>query len=333
MRAIHEEDRQRYEVDLEATLIAARGQGQRLGTQGGYDVAMGLSGGKDSTHLLYTLIHKYHLKVLPVAVDMGFMTNVAKANISQTCQVLGIECVWFDAVAPHFVELFKWIFTHRHDPPSRPGIMYEMLTGRVCPPCSDLLEGFVIQEAAKRKIPLVLFGLSPDQNARFTYEIPRDALTGSWAPEFVQAHPSDFSAKFRAAWWDPSRFSVVPRVISPYHAWKYSEAETIASVEALGLIPPKKADPLVTNCDVLWAFSVYDARVYGCNGYIFPFARLVREGKADRARWKKVFDELLPTIRDGIMRGPAVRKFYKLLGWSLQDVFSMADSERKKYEI
>ncbi len=328
MRTIPEGDRLKYERDLEVTLIAAKGQGKVLGTDGGYDVAMGLSGGKDSTHLLYTLIHKYDLKVLPVAIDMGFMTKVAKDNIAQTCQVLGVDCVWYDAVASHFVELYRWVFTHRRDPPEKKGVVYEMLTGRVCPPCSDLLEGFVIQEAAQRKIPLVLFGLSPDQNARFTYEIKREVMDKSWLPEFVLKDPGAFSKEFRIAWWDPERFSIIPRVLLPYHAWKYNETETISVVEKLGLIPPKKADPLVTNCDVLWAFSVYDARVFGCNGYIFPFAQLVREGKADRKRWKKVFEELLPTIKDGVMRGPAVRKFFKLLGYTLQDIFAFADSER-----
>ncbi len=328
MRTIPGADRQRFEADLEGILMAAKGQGKRLGTEGGYDVAMGLSGGKDSTHLLYTLTRKYGLKVLPVAVDMGFMTKVAKDNIAQTCRVMGIECAWYDAVAPLFIELYRYIFAHRQDPPARPGTVYEMLTGRVCLTCSDLLEGFVVQEAARRKIPLVLFGLSPDQNARFTFEIPEGTMRKSWAPEYVQANPAAFSEKFRAAWWDPARYPVVPRVISPYHAWEYSEAETIASVEALGLIPPKKADPLVTNCDVLWAFSVYDTRVYGCNAYIFPFARLVREGKADRARWKKVFEDMRDTVAEGVMRGPEVRKFYKLLGYSLKDIFAIADAEK-----
>ncbi len=115
-------------------------------------------------------------------------------------------------------------------------------------------------------------------------------MNRSWAPDFVQAHPEAFSPQFRAAWWDPIKFTVMPRVLLPYHAWQYNEAETIASVVKLGLIPPKKADPLVTNCDVLWALSVFDARVNGCNAYIFPFARLVREDKADRARWKKIFE-------------------------------------------
>ncbi len=325
---IPEGDRQRYEADLEATLRAARGQGKRLGTVGEYDVAMGLSGGKDSTHLLHALTHKYGLKVLPVAVDMGFMTRVAKDNIAQACRVIGVECVWCDAVAPFFVELYKYLFAHRRDPVPNSNAASVMLTGRVCPTCSDLLEGFIIQEAAVRKIPLVLFGLSPDQNARFTYEIHPAVMEKSWQPDFVQDRPDAFSPEFRAAWWDPARHHVTPRVLLPYHAWKYNEAETIASVEKLGLIPAKKADPLVTNCDVLWAFSVYDARVYGCNVYIFPYARLVREGKADRARWKKVFEDLFPAIKDGVMRGPEVRKFYKLLGYSLKDIFAIADAER-----
>lgn len=325
---IPEVDRLRFEADLEATLRAAKGQGKRLGTDGEYDIVMGLSGGKDSTLLLYTLTHKYGLKVLPVAVDMGFLPKVAKDNISQTCKVMGITFVLFDGVARHFMELYRWIFAHRKDPVTNPNMYNLMLTGQVCGTCSDLLEGFVIKEAAKRRIPLVLFGLSPDQNRRFTYEIPRTRMEETWVPDFALTHTKDFTPEFLAAWWNPAKFSVIPRVISPNHAWKYSEAETIVAVEKLGLIPPKKADPLVTNCDVLWALSVYDARVYGCNVYIFPFANLVREGKADRSKWKKIFDDMKDTVAQGIFRGPEIRKFYRLLGFSLKEVLALADAEK-----
>ncbi len=329
MKSIQEADRLRFEPDLEATLQAARGQGKRFGTTGEYDAAMGLSGGKDSTHLLYTLQEKYGLRVLPVAVDMGFMTKVAKDNIAQTAAKLGVDVVWRDDVAPLFIELYKWLFAHRLDIPANPAPWNMMLTGRVCPACSDLLEGFVIQEATRRHIPLVLFGLSPDQNARFTYEITPAIMGRSWQPDFVQGHLEDFSPAFCAAWWDPAQFPGIrlPRVLLPYHAWPYNESAVIATVEKLGLIPPKKADPLLTNCDVVWAFSVYDARVYGANMYAFPIARLVREGQADREKWKKIIREMTLVCQDGTFRGPAVRKFYNLLGISLKQVIALTNTE------
>ncbi len=229
-----------------------------------------------------------------------------------------------------FLELYKWLFAHRLDVPANTAVWNRMLTGRVCPACSDLLEGFVIQEATRRRIPLVLFGLSPDQNARFTYEIPRATLGRSWQPGFVREHPEAFSEGSRAAWWDPAQFpgAPVPRVLLPYHAWPYNESAVIATVEKLGLIPPKKADPVLTNCDVVWALSLYDARVYGANMYAFPIARLVREGQGDRAKYKKIVQEMTLLCQDGTFRGPAVRKFYHLLGLSLPQVMTLADTER-----
>ena len=325
---IPEASRRVYEADLELALRNARGQGARVKTSGEYDVVIGLSGGKDSTFLLHALLHNYGLKVLPVAVNTGFLPKVALENIQQACQALGVECLQLDGVTPHFLELYRWLFAHRRDPYPQGSILDEMLTGRVCPLCSDLLEGFIIQEAAARRIPLVLFGLSPDQNRRFTYEIPGAVLARSWTPGFVQASPEAFSPEFRAAWWDPSRFSTTPRVLFPYHAWPYNESEVIATVAKLGLIPPGKADPLLTNCDVVWAFSVYDFRVYGCNAYAFPIARLVREGMAERSRFKKILADLKECITQGVFRGPEVRHFYRQLGYSLKEIFSIAEAEK-----
>ncbi|MDE7162059.1 MAG: hypothetical protein K2N65_04790, partial [Anaeroplasmataceae bacterium] len=51
-----------------------------------YDVAVGISGGKDSTFVLYELIHKYKLKVCTYTLDNGFLSDEAKGKINQIVQ-------------------------------------------------------------------------------------------------------------------------------------------------------------------------------------------------------------------------------------------------------
>jgi Predicted ATPase of the PP-loop superfamily implicated in cell cycle control len=46
-----------------------------------YDVALGISGGKDSAYVLYKLVKKYHLKVCTYTLDNGFLTTEAKEKI------------------------------------------------------------------------------------------------------------------------------------------------------------------------------------------------------------------------------------------------------------
>lgn len=55
-----------------------------------YDVALGLSGGVDSSYMLY-LCHKYGLRVLAIHVDAGWNSELAVQNISSMCGKLGID--------------------------------------------------------------------------------------------------------------------------------------------------------------------------------------------------------------------------------------------------
>jgi len=48
---------------------------------GEYDALVGLSGGKDSTYILYQLINKYKLKVKAWTIDQGFLTKWSKERI------------------------------------------------------------------------------------------------------------------------------------------------------------------------------------------------------------------------------------------------------------
>lgn len=55
-----------------------------------YDCALGLSGGVDSSYLLY-LCHKYGLRVLTIHVDAGWNSETAVRNIETMCQKLGYD--------------------------------------------------------------------------------------------------------------------------------------------------------------------------------------------------------------------------------------------------
>ncbi|MBQ2805303.1 MAG: hypothetical protein IJF10_05425, partial [Clostridia bacterium] len=56
-----------------------------------YDVAMGFSGGKDSTYVLYQLVKHYKLKVKAYTLDNGFLSAEAKSKIDKIVKELGVE--------------------------------------------------------------------------------------------------------------------------------------------------------------------------------------------------------------------------------------------------
>ncbi len=56
-----------------------------------YDAAVGFSGGKDSTYVLYKLVKEYKLKVKAYTLNNGFMSNEAKAKIDRLVKEIGVE--------------------------------------------------------------------------------------------------------------------------------------------------------------------------------------------------------------------------------------------------
>ena len=48
-----------------------------------YDAIVGLSGGKDSSYVLYQMVKKYHLKILAVTYNNGFLTDFARKSIKK----------------------------------------------------------------------------------------------------------------------------------------------------------------------------------------------------------------------------------------------------------
>ncbi|PXF59972.1 MAG: hypothetical protein C4B58_02130 [Deltaproteobacteria bacterium] len=60
-----------------------------------FDVLVPLSGGKDSSYVLYLCRRVFNLKCLAVTFDNGFLSDHAKQNISNACDRLGVDHVYF----------------------------------------------------------------------------------------------------------------------------------------------------------------------------------------------------------------------------------------------
>ena len=89
--------------DLRDIFAKAKGQGENE-----YDCMMLLSGGKDSTYVLYQLV-EMGLKVLVFSMDNGFISDEAKANIRQVVEDLNLELIFGNTPAMNsiFVDSLK----------------------------------------------------------------------------------------------------------------------------------------------------------------------------------------------------------------------------------
>ena len=134
-----------------------------------YSCVLGYSGGKDSTALLDTILHEYHLKPFIITVDTGFMTDVAKNNIRQTISKLGLENdhILLEDAIPTFTKLYRYFFLNYESKD-------KTLTIDLCHTCTDLIHTICVKEAIKRNIHYVFIGFSPDQVNRVFYETSKE---------------------------------------------------------------------------------------------------------------------------------------------------------------
>src|SRR2546428_444023 len=112
---------------------------------GDYDCMVMLSGGKDSTYMLYQLC-RLGLKPLAFTLDNGFISNEAKADIKRVAQSLGVDHVF--GTTSHMNEIFV-------DSLKR--------FANVCNGCFKTIYTLAVNLAQDKKIPHIVTGLSRGQ--------------------------------------------------------------------------------------------------------------------------------------------------------------------------
>lgn len=120
-----------------------------------YDALVPLSGGKDSTYVLYLAVRKYHLKVLTYTYDNGFMSDLAKRNINRTIKECGVDHVWVKPDQKLIHELYRTALLN---------------SGEICGVCGIGIERSMLKISEAWKIPIILVGHSPTENNSFTSE-------------------------------------------------------------------------------------------------------------------------------------------------------------------
>jgi len=116
-----------------------------------YDVALGFSGGKDSTYVLYQLVHKYKLHVKAYTLDNGFLSEEAKKKIQRIVTELHVEHEFVECD----MELLKDMYHH---------IAKKLLSP--CIACSFLGYAVMINYATKIDAAVGIHGRSIPQMLR-----------------------------------------------------------------------------------------------------------------------------------------------------------------------
>lgn len=125
-----------------------------------YDCMVGLSGGRDSTYILWKLCKDYNLKVITVTYDNPFTSEQAKQNIKNTLDILDIDHVhWSFPNDVHLKSTQKHLKIWSHYPSST-------MISYVCAYCKTWWPGY-FKAARENDVSLVIIGSNPLETAAF----------------------------------------------------------------------------------------------------------------------------------------------------------------------
>lgn len=138
----HLNDFEKHERLLDERILMHKGKGEK------YDVLVGLSGGKDSTYVLYYLKKKYNLRILAYTYDNHYLTDYAYNNIRIALDALEV---------PHIQYRKNW---------SLMKALYQKSVekaGYICYGCA--LPGYwsTVEIASEMGIPMIVGGRSRGQ--------------------------------------------------------------------------------------------------------------------------------------------------------------------------
>jgi len=257
-------------------------------SQSQYHCLVLVSGGKDSTYLLHQLKTRYpRLRLLALTVDNTFLPAVALENASRVAAALRVSSIVLRPDPGFYEKIFRHAFLH--------------LDGRLSAVVVDQCDGDILHDtgrivAARFNIPLVVSGIQAIQVEQYlglqSYESERsfDESRRTHAAGFELASflgPAELSY-----FWDGTKWpkASIPRMLFPFYAWEYNEADVVNTIERLGLIPRRKLSPLATNHKLIPLMGAVDVTRFGYSSYDPEFAVLVRGGLADKGIWQAILE-------------------------------------------
>ena len=299
-RGLHSGDASPDAAKLDQLLREVRGKAR-------YDCLVLFSGGKDSIYLLHKLKSEYQLNVLALTIDLD-LPAIAWDNIRRTVEKLDVEHVVYRAPPGFNRKLFRFLLQNQ-DP--RGAIHTVTFT------TAALNEGYALRFAAEKNIPLALCGYSTAQEDWMKLEMSPGLIERDWTPELLR-QSGEFTDAELALFWNPgalARGTRPPRFLAPFQAWDYDAMEMTRVVVANGLVGRKRnASPVLSNSPFQWLLIFSDLMHFGHHRYEGEFAKLVREGRADRLFWRVMLPAIRFMARRRMLLGRNVTRSLEWLG-------------------
>lgn len=281
-----------------------------------YACILALSGGRDSSYLLYYLVKVLGFKVLAYSVDNGFVPEQTKVNMKNMVDALGVELVierrdYLTKCLQHHIR--SWM--HKPSP---------AMIGMLCTGCRLGIEVGVTGFARRTRIPIVVQGSTPLESDNFKRKIVSTDPAREKGMPFVSGYLSQVVGNPR---WVANPACAVtqlreyyrhyylkkskqrnPTWILPFHSYiRWEETQIVSTIERElnWRKNPKLESTWRGDCDIATLKLYLYGKTLGFNDKDDGLSYLVRDGQLTReealrrrAEEGKVPEEVIGEILD-----------------------------------
>jgi len=309
----------RGEEELARLLEEARSKNRE------YDCIVPLSGGRDSSYVLYLAGKKYGLNVLAVNYDNEFRSGQAPVNMKTACSILDVDFVSLRSergIARKIVES-----SIRNS--SREGL--KSLATSFCDACAYGYQAAVYIMAEKHEVPVILWGSS---EMEYTGHLTEGVFSDSKSPwRKILNQPRVFRLKIlkllqRLEFPVPGNLSVALRLGNPrlmndeisevrvfdYIPW---EQDTIVNTiqSELGWRKPRdSASTWRTDCELEKLVEYCFMNLLGCSKRCLGYHNMINEGQMSTQEATELEESISPGFTDDL------RELLETIGLSEEDI-------------
>lgn len=271
-----------------------------------YDCVVPLSGGKDSTYILYYAVRVLNLKTIAVNFDSGFQADIAIQNMKHTCDVLNIPLEVYKADNKTQLAMLKEMLIISEKVASFYGF---------CGNCGTNIKTVAINVAKKYKVPFILWGGSISEKSEVKVTSLRIKIRNmpkrSWAEllfRFIKHYL--YSIRQRVQMKVPLKYRFRPRSYIPIfsHRMPYKKTKFVSFFDYVKWDPIRMAKLLEEK--VGWKYPVEREGRFDCQLHCLANHHWLQECgiSADSLIYSKLIRQNLMSREDAILREKKIRE-------------------------
>lgn len=256
-----------------------------------YDCIVPISGGKDSTYVLYMATKVYNLRALAVHYDNGFKKKQAFVNIRNACKKLGADFLNYHSNKDIDKKIIR---AHIKN-----SLAKDPLGTNFCSACEYGCRAVAYKNAIKYQVPLVLWGHAGIENVRLF--IP---------DEIFSSHLRKLRRRMGYEGIKVSLFELMQRKELPvehnfinnlmlkyprlksknieeirlfdYIPWNRKKIKETVTKHAGWMVPKSSISSWRTDCKIEALRHYVSWRIFGCSARAFGYHNMINEGQMTR---------------------------------------------------